>query len=84
LGEPVIGYVPSDYQTTVNSINLGTPLVQSDPNSKIALEIRRIAGQIATGGSFIEPAKQRRPFWSSFLKRESPEANFELPSLEKV
>ena len=85
LGEPVIGYVPSDYQTTVNSINLGTPLVQSDTHSKIAQEIRRIASQISIGGGPIELPKQRRPFWSSFLKRESPEASFDLrTSMEKV
>ena len=83
LGEPVIGYVPSDYQTTVNSINLGTPLVQSDPHSKIAVEIRRIAGQIAMGGSPVELPKQRRTFWSSLLKKETPEGNFDLPSMEK-
>ena len=49
LGEPVIGFVPSDYQTAVTSINLGQPLVQSDPNSKIALEIKRIARTVASG-----------------------------------
>src|SRR5918911_5088355 len=43
LGEPVVGFVPSDYQTAVSSINLGTPLVQSDSSSRIAAEIRRIA-----------------------------------------
>ena len=84
LGEPVIGYVPSDYQTTVNSINLGTPLVQSDPNSKIALEIRRIASQMATGGTPVEVPKQRKPFWSSFLKRDSSEPTLNLTSMEKV
>ena len=84
LGEPVIGYVPSDYQTTVNSINLGTPLVQSDSHSKIAQEIRRIAGQVAVSSGPIEPVKQRRPFWSSVLKREPAEANFKVPSMEKV
>src|SRR6185312_5191735 len=40
LGEPVVSFVPSDYQTAVNSINLGTPLVQSGPNSRIAIEIK--------------------------------------------
>jgi pilus assembly protein CpaE len=84
LGEPVIGYVPSDYQTTVNSINLGTPLVQSDPHSKIASEIRRIAGQVAVSSGPMEVTKQRRPFWSSFLKREPSKANFKVPSMEKV
>ena len=49
LGEPVVGFVPSDYQTAVGSINLGTPLVQAEPTSKIALEIRRIAQQMSLG-----------------------------------
>src|SRR6185295_17501680 len=48
LGEPVVGFVPSDYQLAVSSINLGRPLVQSEPNSKVAQEIRRIASTIAT------------------------------------
>ena len=30
LGERVVGYVQSDYNTTVNSINLGKPLVESE------------------------------------------------------
>src|SRR6476619_2017141 len=47
LGEPVIAFIPSDYQTAVTSINLGSPLVQSEPNSKIALEIKRIAKILA-------------------------------------
>ena len=35
LGEPVVGFIPSDYQTAVTSINLGHPLVLSEPQSKI-------------------------------------------------
>ncbi|HEY6190050.1 MAG TPA: AAA family ATPase [Pyrinomonadaceae bacterium] len=46
LGEPVVGFVPSDYQTAVTSINLGQPLVQSDSASKIAVEIKRIMGTL--------------------------------------
>ncbi len=85
LGEPVIGYVPSDYQTAVSSINLGQPLVQSDPNSKIALEIKRIAGTIASGlvrtGSDVQP---KRTVWDSLFKRESPQNQLNLQtSLEK-
>jgi pilus assembly protein CpaE len=80
LGEPVIGFVPSDYQTAVTSINLGRPLVQSDPNSKIALEIRRVARTIATGeiGVNAEP-QPRRSLWNSFFKREPAANQFELP-----
>src|SRR5215212_4854768 len=32
LGERVMGYVQSDYRMAVNSINLGQPLVDSEPN----------------------------------------------------
>ena len=85
LGEPVVGFVPSDYQTAVSSINLGTPLVQSDPSSKIALEVRRIAQTLANGVILTEEPKPRRAFWSSFLKRQPAQPQFELQtSLEKV
>ncbi len=85
LGEPVIGYVPSDYQTAVTSINLGQPLVQSDPNSKIALEIKRIAGTVANGlvrtGSDVLP---KRTVWDSLFKRETAQNQLKLQtSLEK-
>jgi pilus assembly protein CpaE len=86
LGEPVIAFVPSDYQTAVTSINLGRPLVQSDPNSKIAQEIRRIARTIATGdiGMHEEP-QPRRSLWTSLFKRESTPNQFELQtSMEKI
>ena len=83
LGEPVIGFVPSDYQTAVTSINLGRPLVQSEPNSKIALEIRRIAQTIGTGLVAQEEPKPRRAFWNSFFKRNRKQ--FELQtSMEEI
>ena len=71
LGEPVVGFIPSDYQTAVNSINLGQPLVQSDSNSRIALEIKRIARTIVG-----EPVRvmdlqpKRRRSWKSIWRRE--------------
>jgi len=85
LGEPVVGFVPSDYQTAVGSINLGTPLVKSDPSSRIAVEIRRIAQKIAMGPAPVEEAKPRSAFWNSFLKRQPPQRRFDLQaSMEKV
>jgi len=85
LGEPVVGFVPSDYQTAVGSINLGTPLVQAEPTSKIALEIRRIAQQMSLGVAPIDESKQKRPFWASLLKKQSAQQNFKLQaSMEKV
>ena len=78
LGEPVIGFVPSDYQTAVNSINLGEPLVQSDASSKIAVEIRRIATTLASGAVPIAEANHAKAFWNSFLKRQPAQTNFDL------
>ncbi|HVF56448.1 MAG TPA: AAA family ATPase [Pyrinomonadaceae bacterium] len=46
LGERVMGIITSDYRTAVNSINLGQPLVESEPSSKIASELRQIAARI--------------------------------------
>ena len=49
LGEQLIGFVPNDYGKVMDSINLGRPLVQSDPGSKITTEVRRIATLINQG-----------------------------------
>lgn len=89
LGEPVVGFVPSEYQTAVSSINLGTPLVQSEPSSKIAMEIRRIAQEISLGVMPLAETKPRRAFWNSFLKKQpaqpQAQAQFNLQtSMEKV
>jgi len=74
LGEPVIGFIPSDYQTAVTSINLGQPLVQSEPNSKLAQEIRRIAGTFASGADEAQPdVKARKSLWNSIFKRPARE-----------
>src|SRR6267142_792204 len=74
LGEPGVSFIPSDYQTAVTSINLGQPLVQSDSDSKIAQEIRRLARMIAGGNVAVVEPKPRRAFWSSLLRRtEQPQ-----------
>lgn len=79
LGEPVIGFVPSDYQTAVTSINLGTPLVRSEPNSKIAQELMRIAHTITnTALPIQENPKPRRKLWNSVFKRNNLQNQFEL------
>ena len=75
LGEKVTGFVPSDYQTAVTSINLGQPLILSDQSSKIAVEIRRIAATITgeqTPETVSEP--QRRSLWNSIFRRERARA----------
>jgi len=87
LGEPVVGFVPSDYQTAVNSINLGTPVVRSDPNSKIAQEITRIAHKLNDGATMVvaEEPQPRKNLWNSFLKRGQTESTLKLQtSMERV
>jgi pilus assembly protein CpaE len=79
LGEPVIGFVPSDYQTAVTSINLGQPLVKSDPNCKISMEVRRIAKTLINSEVEIQQEpKLRRTLWSSLFKRDGQENQLEF------
>ena len=81
LGEPVIGFVPSDYQIAVTSINLGQPLVQSEPNSKIAQEIKRIAATLMNSALPIhEDTVPKRSRWTSLFNRNSAQADFQFPS----
>ena len=65
LGKSIIGSIPSDYQTVVNSINLGTPLVKSDPRSKVGREIKRVTQLLSMGDEAAEEAKPKRS-WSLF------------------
>jgi len=70
LGQSITGYVTSDYQTTVNSINLGQPLVLSSPATKISMEIKRIAAQLVGDETILEmPQDERRGVLSSFFRR---------------
>jgi pilus assembly protein CpaE len=59
LDEQMIGLVPNDYRKVMDSINLGQPLVQSDPSSKIASEIKRIAA-LVTGQGDTTPTQARK------------------------
>ncbi|MDT4953041.1 MAG: pilus assembly protein CpaE [Acidobacteriota bacterium] len=88
LKERVTGFVASDYQTAVTSINLGQPLVQSEPSSKIALELKRITATIiGQSAQATEEQPQRRKIWSGLFKRSSNNAQQQLDlraTLEKV
>jgi pilus assembly protein CpaE len=72
LNEKVVGFISSDYQTAVNSINLGQPLVQSETSSKIAVEIKSITRQILGDAM---PSTQEQPerggLWKSLFRRNS-------------
>ncbi|HLL13785.1 MAG TPA: AAA family ATPase [Pyrinomonadaceae bacterium] len=69
LGERVTGYVQSDYNTAVNSINLGEPLVKSDPSSRIAAEIRHIATSITGSAVESEIKEPRKGLWGAIFGR---------------
>ena len=47
LDEQILGLIPNDYRKVMDSINLGQPLVESEPTSKITLEIKRIAALVS-------------------------------------
>src|ERR687894_378339 len=70
LGERVMGYVQSDYRTAVNSINLGKPLVESEPASKIATELRQIAAHFSHTAQTAMTTELRRGLLGSLFRRE--------------
>jgi len=79
LGQPVTAFIQSDYLTTVNSINLGQPLVESDPASRIATEIRRIAATISGEAPAASIAEPRKGLMNSFFRRQpAGDPNFNL------
>ncbi|HEU4594463.1 MAG TPA: AAA family ATPase [Pyrinomonadaceae bacterium] len=69
LGERVMGYVQSDYRMAVNSINLGQPLVESEPASKIATELRQIAAHFSHTAQTAMTTELRRGLLGSLFRR---------------
>jgi pilus assembly protein CpaE len=69
LDERLIGLVPNDYGKVMNSINLGRPMVQSDPASKITVEIKRIAGLIQNRNDTASPQTKKGLLGSMFGRR---------------
>ena len=74
LGEQLIGFVPNDYRKVMDSINLGRPLVYSEPSSKIAVEIKRIAATLIAGGETSSPQPRKKLFRSVFGRQPSTTA----------
>jgi pilus assembly protein CpaE len=70
LGERVMGYVQSDYRMAVNSINLGQPLVASDPASKLATELRQIASRFSHTAQATLTTEMRRGLLGSLFRRQ--------------
>jgi pilus assembly protein CpaE len=75
LGEQVVGHIQSDYNVAVNSINLGRPLVEADPSSRIAAEIRQIAAGITGASAPSQVTEPRRGVWQSIFGRPVGKSN---------
>src|SRR3954469_20583854 len=67
LKEKVAGFIPSDYQTAVTSINLGQPLVQSEPSWQMAVETKRITAGITGQAPHLEEQTQRRKLFGGLF-----------------
>ena len=79
LGAQLIGFVPNDYRKVMDSINLGQPLVQADPSSKITAEIKRIAA-VVSGRPHALSAPPRKKLANMF-SRERTTASLDLVKL---
>ena len=77
LGERVVGFIQSDYRAAVNSINLGQPLMQSAPSSKVSADLRQVAAKLFDGkvDQSAPIAEDRKGFNSMF--RRQPTATME-------
>ncbi|MGI9167960.1 MAG: AAA family ATPase [Pyrinomonadaceae bacterium] len=80
LGEQLIGFVPNDYRKVMDSINLGRPLVQADPSSKITAEIKRIAALVG-GNGHPTSALPRKKLLGGMFNRQRPAAELELSEM---
>ena len=80
LGERLIGFVPNDYRKVMDSINLGHPLVQADPSSKITAEIKRIAALVSDNGH-SPSAPPRKKLLGTMFHRQSPTALLDLSKM---
>jgi pilus assembly protein CpaE len=74
LGEQLIGFVPNDYRKVMDSINLGRPLVETEANSKISLEIKRIAGVVCGGTNGASAAPRKKLLGSVFGRAKTNES----------
>ena len=88
LGEKVVGFIQSDYHAAVNSINLGQPLIDSAPTSKVAGDLRQLAAQLFDGHTEtgIPTSENKRSFNSLFRRQRVLMQDFGLnaAALDKV
>jgi pilus assembly protein CpaE len=70
LGERVVGFIQSDYRAAVNSINLGQPLINSAPSSKVATDLRQIAAKLFDGKLQPAAALEQKRVRGSIFRRQ--------------
>ncbi len=81
LNERLVGFVPNDYRKVMESINLGRPIVHTDPGSKLTVEIKRIA-QLVSGNHHSTPSQPRKRLWGSVFGRQKVTGRLELSALD--
>ena len=80
LGEQLIGFVPNDYRKVMDSINLGNPLVKTDPSSRITTEIKRIAA-LVSGNNHSPSEPPRKKLLGTMFSRSNPTSPLDLSKL---
>jgi pilus assembly protein CpaE len=80
LNGQLIGLVPNDYRKVMASINLGQPLVQNEPSSKLTVEIKRIA-TLVEGSNHIISAQPRKRLLGTVFGRPRPTGSLELAEI---
>jgi pilus assembly protein CpaE len=79
LGQEFLGFVPNDYRKVMDSINLGRPIVDTDPSSKITVEIKRIVSALAAANTSTPlPAQPQRKSLRSIFGRQTTPQSLEL------
>ena len=81
LAERLIGFVPNDYPKVIESINLGQPLVQCEPTSKLTIEIKRIAALVQGNPHTNSPQPRKGLLGSVFGRSRSNGNNLEFSAM---
>ena len=82
LGERVASFIPEDYRSVVSSINIGRPLVASQPTSAIVAELRKLA--VTCGGQPGKPQSGKGgKLLNAIFRRQPAPADIKLETAEQ-
>jgi pilus assembly protein CpaE len=84
LDEQILGLIPNDYRKVMQSINLGQPLVESEPASKITLEIKRIAALVSGDVNNSSPQPRKGVLRGIFGRQSSTGTLHLSPMMDKA